>query len=82
METFFMNTKNSKMSESNKFIYHLNDKLNLKNPNQNMTLANLSIYYTRENIKKKVITITNLKFQHLHGMKRLIYQMQNYSELF
>ena len=82
METFFMNTKNSKMSESNKFICHLNDKLNLKNPNQNMTLANLSIYYTRENIKKKVIRITNLKFQHLHGMKRLIYQMQNYSELF
>ena len=27
------------------------DKLNLKNPNKNMALANLSIYYTWKNIK-------------------------------
>ena len=43
METFFMNTKNSKTSESHMFKYNLIDKLNLKNPNKNMTLANLSI---------------------------------------
>ena len=30
METFFMNTRNSKTSEPNKFVYHLTDKLNLK----------------------------------------------------
>ena len=29
----------------------LTDKLNLKNPNKNMALANLSIYYTWKNIK-------------------------------
>ena len=52
METFFMNTGNSKTSESNKFVYHLNDKLNLKNLNKNMTLANLSIYYTWKKIKE------------------------------
>ena len=46
METIFMNTLNSKTNESNKFIYQFTDKLNLKNPNKNMTLANLSIYYT------------------------------------
>ena len=51
METFFMNTKNSKTSEPNKFVYHLIDKLNLKNPNKNMELANLSIYYTWKNVK-------------------------------
>ena len=45
METIFMNTLNSKTNESNKFIYQFTDKLNLKNPNKNMT-ANLSIYYT------------------------------------
>ena len=27
------------------------DKLNLKDPNKNMALANLSMYYTRKNIK-------------------------------
>ena len=46
METFFMNTKHSKTSESHKFKYDLIDKLDLRNPNKNMALANLSIYYT------------------------------------
>ena len=48
-----MNTVNSKTNESNKFIYQFTDKLNLKNPNKNMALANLSIYYTWENIKSE-----------------------------
>ena len=48
-----MNTLNSKTNNSNRFIYQLNDKLNLKNPNKNMALANLSIYYTWKNIKSE-----------------------------
>ena len=48
-----MNTLNSKANESNKFPYHFTDKLNLKNPNKNMELANLSIYYTWKNIKSE-----------------------------
>ena len=51
METFFMNTKNSKTSELYRFKYILIGKLDLKNPNKNMALANLSIYYTWKNIK-------------------------------
>ena len=51
METFFMNTKNSKTSEPHRFRYNLIDKLDLKNPNKNMALANLSIYYTWKNVK-------------------------------
>ena len=51
METFFMNSKNSKTSELYKFKYDLIDKLDLKNPNKNMALANLSIYYTWKNVK-------------------------------
>ena len=46
-----MNTENSKASESNKCLYEFTDKLNLKNPNKNIALANLSIYYTWKNIK-------------------------------
>ena len=46
METIFMNTKNSKKNESHRFKLDLADKLNLKNPNKNMALVNLSIYYT------------------------------------
>ena len=32
-----MNTLNSKTNEANRFIYHFNDKLNLKNPNKNLS---------------------------------------------
>ena len=49
METFFMNSKNSKTNEPNRFKYDLIDKLDLKNPKKNMALANLSIYYTWKN---------------------------------
>ena len=60
METFFMNSKNSKTNESYKFKYDLIDKLDLKNPNKNMALANLSIYYTWKNVKS---TYNNSKFK-------------------
>ena len=53
METIFMDTLNSKTSESNKCIYQFTDKLNLKNSNESMTLANLSIYYTWNYIKSE-----------------------------
>ena len=51
MEKVFMNTENSKTNEPHRFRLELTDKLNLKNPNKNMALANLSIYYTWKNIK-------------------------------
>ena len=60
METFFMNSKNSKTSEPNRFKYDLIDKLDLRNPNKNMVLANLSIYYTWKNVKS---TYYNNKFK-------------------
>ena len=51
METFFMNSKNNKTNQPYKFKYDLIDKLDLKNPNKNMALVNLSIYYTWKNVK-------------------------------
>ena len=48
-----MNTGNSKTSEQHRFKFGLTDKLNLKNPNKNMALVNLSIYYTWKSIKSK-----------------------------
>ena len=60
METFFMNTKNSKTNEPNRFKYDLIDKLDLKNPNKNMALGSLSIYYTWKNVKS---TYNNNKFK-------------------
>ena len=60
METFFMNSKNSKTNEPYKLIYYLIDKLDLRNPNKNMALTNLSIYYTWKNVKS---TYNNNKFK-------------------
>ena len=60
METFFMNSKNSKTNEPNRFKSDLIDKLDLKNANKNMALANLSIYYTWKNVKS---TYNNNKFK-------------------
>ena len=51
METIFMKTKNSKTNIHHRFKLSLVDKLNLKDSNKNMVLANLSIYYTWKNIK-------------------------------
>ena len=48
-----MNTENSKTSEPHRFKLDLTDNLNRKNPNKNMALANLSIYYTQKNINSK-----------------------------
>ena len=50
IETFFMNSKYSKTSESNRFKYDLIDKFDLKNPNENTALGKLSIYYTWKNV--------------------------------
>ena len=60
METFFMNSKNSKTSEPNRFKYDLIDQLDLKNLNKNMALGSLSIYYTWKNVKS---TYNNNKFK-------------------
>ena len=49
METIFMNIENSKSNERHRFRSTLADKINLKGPNKNMALADLS--YTWKNIK-------------------------------
>ena len=55
-----MSTSNSKINKSNRFVYQFTDKLSLKNPNKNIALANLSIYYTWTNIKSEY---NNNKFE-------------------
>ena len=60
METIFINTSNSATNKSNEFLYKFIDKLDLKNPNKTMALANLSMYYTWKNIKS---SYNNNKFK-------------------
>ena len=69
-----MHIEKSKTSEPHKFKLDLTDKLNLKNPNKNMALANLSICYTWKTSSQNTTTI-NLKFLHQLEMIILFYQM-------
>ena len=69
METSFMNTKNNKTSEPHRFKYDLIDKLGFKNPNKNMTLTSLSIYYTWKDVK----SIYNGMIHLTYLMDRIIY---------
>ena len=46
-----MNTETRKTNQPHKFRLTLADKFNLKNPNKNIPLTNLSIYYTWANLK-------------------------------
>ena len=52
MDTIFMNSENSKTSDSHRLVLNLSDKINLKRSDEYVALSNLSIYYTWKNIKK------------------------------
>ena len=81
METFFMNTKNSKTNEPHRFKYDLTDKLDLKNPTKNMALDSLYVFITPGKMLNQLIIIISSKHQHQLEMKpltcltdRIIYQ--------
>ena len=46
MDTTFLNSGNSKMSEPHVLILKLTNKLDLRNGEKIITLSSLSIYYT------------------------------------
>ena len=50
METIFMNSENSKTSDSHRLLLNLSDKINLKRSDKYVALSNLSIYYTWKNV--------------------------------
>ena len=52
MDTIFMNSGNSKTSDSHRLLLILSDKINLKRNGKYVTLSNLSICYTWKTIKK------------------------------
>ena len=60
MDTIFMNSENSRMSEPHILIIKLIDKLDLRRGKKIIVLSNLSIYYTWKNIKS---SYNNNKFK-------------------
>ena len=53
MKTLFINTKNSKTNEPDKFVLNLSQILVLRSSNKHVALQNLSIYYTWKNIRQQ-----------------------------
>ena len=76
MDIIFMNSENSKTSETHRLLLNLVDKINLKQINKYVTLSNLSMYSTWRNIKNHRKTM-NLKYQLQHGVNNLIYLMDH-----
>ena len=60
MDTIFMNSENSKISEYHVLVLKLTDKLNLRRRQKTVALSNLSIYYMWKNIKS---SYNNNKFK-------------------
>ena len=60
MDTIFMSSENSKISESHVLILKLTNKLDLRIGEKSIALSNLSIYYTWKNIKS---SCNNNKFK-------------------
>ena len=52
MDTTFMNSKNSKTSDSDRLLLNLSGKINLKRKDKYVALSSLTIYDTWKNIKK------------------------------
>ena len=60
MDTIFMNSESSKISEPHVLRLKLNDKLDLRRGEKSITLLNLGNYYTWKNMKS---SINNNKFK-------------------
>ena len=60
MDTIFMNSENSKNSESHVLVLKLTNKLDLRMGQKVISLSNLSIHYTWKNIRS---SYNNHKFK-------------------
>ena len=51
MDTIFMNSKNSKISDPHRLLLNLTDKISLERSDKYVALSNHSIYYTWKKYK-------------------------------
>ena len=70
MNAIFVNSKNSKTSDSHRLLLNFTNEIDLKIKDKYIPLTNPSIYYTW---KKNRIRIINLKYQLQNRMKNLNY---------
>ena len=76
MDTTFVNSENSKTSDSNRLLLNLSDKMNLNISDKHVALSNRRMYYTWKIYKSHTKTI-NLKYHRQQGMVNLNYLMDH-----
>ena len=54
MNNIFMNSKNSKTSDSHRLLLNLTDKKDIRGKDKFIALSNLYIYYAWKNIKSHI----------------------------
>ena len=77
MDTIFMESENSRISEYHVLVLKLTNKLYLRRGQKTVALSNLSIYYTWKNIKSSYNNNTHLKYLLQRGVRNLSYQMDH-----
>ena len=87
MDTIFMNSGNSKISDPHRLLLNILDKINLKRSHRYLVLPNRSIYYTCKNIKKlckinkfKILAPTWNEQFHLRDRSYYVSDIQDYLE--
>ena len=73
MNTIFMNSEKSKISDPHRQLFNLSDKINLKRSDKYVALSNLSIYYTQKNTKKHQLRQRMKTLNYM--MDHILYQM-------
>ena len=79
MEAIFMNTENNKTNEPHRFVVNLSQRLDLRSSDKHVALQNLSIFYTRKNIRKQYKT-NKLKIIELPDGSYSVSDIQDYIE--
>ena len=83
MDTIFMNSENSKTSDSHKLLFNLTDKIDLRRKDKYIALSNISIYYIWKNIKKSYknnkfkISVSTLNKELVIQVDHILYQIFN-----
>ena len=72
MNTIFMNSENSKISNPHRLLLKLTDKIDLRRKGKYIALSNLVLIIHGQILKNTIRTI-NFKFRLQHGIKNLNY---------
>ena len=74
MDSLFMNSKNSGISDPHRLLLNLTDKINLKRSDKYVALSTLAFTLHKKN-KKNHTKLINLKYQLQHEIMNLNYLM-------